>query len=85
MGMWIFSSKRRNFSELMYQHGDRESSWMDVMGLDQSEVQMSEWSFLVSMMIVAWRMGMERKVAQRDDTSCSCMNTGQRLVRFMLA
>ena len=58
---------------------------MDVMGSDQSEDWMSEWSFLVSMMIVAWRMGTERNVAWRDDASCSCMNTGQRLVRFMLA
>ena len=39
----------------------------------------------MSIMIVAWRMGMERNVAQRDDASCSCMNMGQRLVRFMLA
>ena len=29
--------------------------------------------------------GMERKVAWRDDVSCSHIKTGQRLVRFMLA
>ena len=56
-----------------------------LMGLDQSENQMSEWSFSVSMMIAAWRMGMERNVAWRDDARCSCVNTGQRLVGFMLA
>ena len=69
----------------MDQCGDGESSWTDAMGLDWSEDWMSEWSFLVSMMIVAQRMGMERKVAWRDDASCSCMNMGWRLVRFMLA
>ena len=69
----------------MDQHGDRESSWTDAMGSDRSEDWMSKWSFSVSIMIVAWRMGMERNVAQRDDASCSCMNMGQRLVRFMLA
>ena len=68
----------------MDQHGDGESSWMDAMGLDQSEDQISEWSFLVSIMIMARRTGMERKVAQRDEASCSCMNTGRRLVGFML-
>ena len=69
----------------MDQHGDGESSWMDAMGLDRSKDQILEWSFLVSMIIAAWRMGMERKVARRDDASCSCVNTGQRLVGFMLA
>ena len=69
----------------MDQHGDGELSWVDAMGLDQSEDRISEWSFLVSIMIAVWRMGMERNVAWRDDASCSCMNTGQRLVRFMLA
>ena len=64
----------------MDQRGDGELSWTDAMVLDWSEDQMSEWSFLVSIMIVAWRMGMERNVAQRDDASCSCMNMGQRLV-----
>ena len=59
-------------------------SWTDTMGLDQSEDQMSEWSFLVSMMIMVWRMGTERKVSQRDDASCSCVNMGWRLVRFIL-
>ena len=55
------------------------------MGSEQSEDQMSEWSFLVSIMIVAWRMGMERIVVQRDDASCSCVNMGWTLVGFMLA
>ena len=58
---------------------------MDAMGSDRSEDQISEWSFSVSIMIVAWRMGTERKVTQRDEASCSCMNTGRRLVGFMLA
>ena len=69
----------------MDQCGDGESSWTDAMGLDQSEDQISEWSFLVSIMIMAWRMGMERNVAWRDEASCSCVNMGWRLVRFMLA
>ena len=69
----------------MDQHRDGESSWMDAMGEDQSEDQISEWSFSVSIMIVARRMWMERKVAWRDEASCSCMNTGRRLVGFMLA
>ena len=68
----------------MDQCGDRESSWTDAMGSDRSEDWMSEWSFLVSMMIVAWRTGTERNVARRDDASCSCMNMGWRLVGFML-
>ena len=59
----------------MDQCGDGELSWMDAMGLDRSEDQMSEWSSSVSIMIVA----------QRDDASCSCMNMGWRLVGFMLA
>ena len=67
------------------QHRDGESSWTDAMGLDQSEDQISEWSTSVSIMIAAWRMGTERNVAQRDEASCSCMNMGWRLVRFMLA
>ena len=54
------------------------------MGSDWSEDQISEWSFLVSIMIAAQRMGTERNVAQRDDASCSCVNMGWRLVRFML-
>ena len=69
----------------MDQCGDGESSWTDAMGSDWSEDQISEWSFLVSIMIAAQRMGTERNVAQRDDASCSCVNMGWRLVRFMLA
>ena len=60
-------------------------SWTDAMGLDQSEDWISEWSFLVSIMIAAQRTGTERNVTQRDDANCSCVNMGQRLVRFMLA
>ena len=69
----------------MDQCGDGELSCTDAMGLDWSEDWISEWSFLVSIMIAAWRTGTERKVAQRDDVSCSCVNMGWRLVRFMLA
>ena len=68
----------------MDQCGDGESSWTDAMGSDWSEDQISEWSFLVSIRIAAQRMGTERNVAQRDDASCSCVNMGWRLVRFML-
>ena len=68
----------------MDQCGDGELSWMDAMGSDRSEDQISEWSFSVSIMIAVWRTGTERKVAQRDEASCSCMNTGRRLVGFML-
>ena len=69
----------------MDQCRDGGSSWMDAMGSDWSEDWISEWSFSVSIMIAVRRTGMERKVAWRDEASCSCMNTGQRLVRFMLA
>ena len=69
----------------MDQCGDRESSWTDAMGSDQSEDWILEWSFSVSIMIAAQRMGTERKVAWRDEASCSCMNMGWRLVGFMLA
>ena len=69
----------------MDQRGDGESSWTDAMGSDQSEDRILEWSFSVSIMIVAQRTGMERNVAWRDEASCSCMNTGWRLVGFMLA
>ena len=58
---------------------------MDAMGEDRSEDRILEWSFLVSIMIAVRRMGTERNVAWRDDASCSCMNMGWRLVRFMLA
>ena len=68
----------------MDQCGDGESSWTDAMGSDWSEDQISEWSFLVSIMIAARRTGTERNVAWRDDASCSCMNMGWRLVEFML-
>ena len=71
--------------ELTDQCGDGESSWTDVMGSDWSEDQILEWSFSVSIMITAWRTGMERNVAWRDEASCSCMNMGWRLVGFMLA
>ena len=71
--------------ELTDHCGDRELSWADAMGSDRSEDQMSEWSFLVSIMIMAWRTGVERNVAWRNDASCSCMNMGWRLVGFMLA
>ena len=54
-------------------------------GLDWSKDWILEWSFSVSTMIVVQRMGMERNVAQRDDASCSCVNMGWRLVKFMLA
>ena len=69
----------------MDQHGDGESSWADVIGLEQSDKQISEWSFSMSMMIAAHRAGMERNVAWRDNASCSCVNMGQRLCRFTLA
>ena len=69
----------------MDQCGDGESSWTDAMGSDWSEDWISEWSFSVSILIVAWRLGTERNVAQRDDGSCSCMNMSWRLVEFMLA
>ena len=58
---------------------------MDAIRSEQSDEQMLEWSFLMSMMIVAHRVGMERNVVQRDNASCSCVNMGQRLCRFMLA
>ena len=69
----------------MDQHRDGESSWADAIGLEQSDEQMSEWSFLMSMMIMARRAGTERKVVRRDNASCSCMNTGRRVCGFMLA
>ena len=71
--------------ESMDQRRDGESSWMDAMGLDWSEDQILEWSFLMSIMITAWKTGTERKVTQRDEANCSCVNTGWRLVGFMLA
>ena len=46
------------------------------MELDQSEDQMSEWNFLVSMIIAAQRMGTERNVAWRDDCSNYRVETG---------
>ena len=52
---------------------------------EQSNKQMLEWSFLMSMMIAACRVGMERNVVQRDNASCSCVNMGWRLCGFMLA
>ena len=70
--------------ELTDQHGDGELSWTDVMGLDWSEDWILEWSLSGSIMIVTQRTEMERNVAQRDDASCSCMNMGRRLVRFMV-
>ena len=69
----------------MDQCGDGELSWADAIGLEQSNEWMLEQSFLMSMMIAARRGGTERKVAWRDDASCSCMNMGWRLCRFMLA
>ena len=58
---------------------------MDAIGLERSDEQMLERSFLMSMMIAACRVGTERNVAWRDNASCSCVNTGQRLCGFMLA
>ena len=58
---------------------------MDAMESDRSEDWILEWSFSVSIMIVVQRMGTERNVTQRDEASCSCVNTGWRLVGFMLA
>ena len=58
---------------------------MDAIGSERSDERMLERSFSMSMMIVAHRAGTERKVAWRDDASCSCVNMGQRLCRFMLA
>ena len=69
----------------MDQCRDGELSWMDAMGLDWSEDWILEWSFLVFIMTAAWRMGTERTVTWRDEASCSHMNTGRRLVRFILA
>ena len=69
----------------MDQCGDGESSWADAIGLEWSDERMSEWSFSMSMMIAVHRVGTERKVAWRDDASCSCVNMGQRLCGFMLA
>ena len=67
------------------QHGDGELSWVDAIGLEQGHKQMLEQSFSMSMMIAVRRVGTERNVAQRDNASCSCMNTGWRLCGFMLA
>ena len=67
------------------QHGDGESSWADAIGSEWSDEQMLEQSFSMSMMIAAHWVGMERNVVQRDDASCSCVNTGWRLCGFMLA
>ena len=47
----------------MDQCGDRESSSADVIRSEQSDERMSEQSFLMSMMIVAHRVGTERNVA----------------------
>ena len=69
----------------MDQHRDGELSWVDVIGLEQSDKRMLEQSFSMSMMIAVCRAGTERKVARRDNASCSCMNTGQRLCGFTLA
>ena len=69
----------------MDQHKDGESSWADAIGLEWSDKWMLEQSFSMSMMIMACRAGTERKVVQRDDASCSCVNTGQRLCGFTLA
>ena len=69
----------------MDQHGDGELSCADVFGLEQCVERMSEWSFLMSMMIMVHRVGMERNVVLRDNASCSCMNMGWRLCGFMLA
>ena len=71
--------------ELMDQCGDGELSWVDAIGSEWSDERMLKQSFLMSMMIAARRVGMERNVAQRDDASCSCMNIGWRLCGFMLA
>ena len=71
--------------ELTDQCGDGELSWVDVIESEQSDERMLEQSFLMSMMIVVRRVGMERNVAWRDDASCSCMNTRWRLCGFMLA
>ena len=69
----------------MDQCGDGELSWADAIGSEWSDKRMSEWSFSMSMMIAACRVGMERNVMQRDDASCSCVNMGWRLCRFTLA
>ena len=69
----------------MDQHGDGESSWVDAVRSEWSDEQMSERSFLISVMIVAHRARTERNVVWRDDASCSCVNTGWRLCRFTLA
>ena len=71
--------------ELMDQREDGESSLADAIRSEQSDEWMSEQSFSMSMMIMACRAGTERNVAWRDDASCSCMNMGRRLCRFMLA
>ena len=77
--------RRRKPLELMDQCGDRELSWADAIRSEQSDEWMLEWSFSMSMMIVVCRVGTERKVVQRDNASCSCVNMGWRLCRFMLA
>ena len=68
----------------MDQHGDGKLSWVDGIGSEQSDDWMSEQSYLMSIMIMAQRAGMERNVAWRGDASCSCVNMGQGLVGFML-
>ena len=70
--------------ELTDRCGDRELSWADAIGSEWSDERMLEWSFSMSMMIMACRAGTERNVAWRDDASCSCENMGQRLCRFTL-
>ena len=69
----------------MDQCGDGESSWVDAIGSEWSDEWMLEQSFSMSMMIMVRRVGNERNVAWRDNASCSCVNMGWRLCRFMLA
>ena len=58
---------------------------MDAIGSEQSDEWMLEQSFSMSMIVAAHRVGTERNVVQRDNTSCSCVNMGWRLCGFTLA
>jgi hypothetical protein len=51
-------------------------------GSDQRDVQISEWSWFTSRVVMARRVGVMRKEAQSDATSCLSVNTGWKLCGF---
>ena len=85
-GTYMWSSCQRSPSRLVDHWGSALSErCASAVGSDCRLEMMSAWSLSVSMIGEPQRDGNQRVDVQRDDASCSFVNTDWRFCRLMLA